>query len=130
MRLVREVAQDFKSDLRFNSHAVLAIQEAAEAFLVGVFEGEPPGTYLSPTGTYLKNIPDTRVFACGNLSPHRKTPTSAVSAFSFPPAVRREADALSRLARHTAIHCKRVTIFPKDMQLVKRLRGDICQRKY
>jgi histone H3 len=51
MRLVREVAQDFKSDLRFNSHAVLAIQEAAEAFLVGVFEGEPipPGTYLKHT---------------------------------------------------------------------------------
>ena len=37
-RLVREVAQDFKSDLRFQSHAVMAIQEAAEAYLVGLFE--------------------------------------------------------------------------------------------
>ncbi|KAL6883638.1 hypothetical protein ACP4OV_011052 [Aristida adscensionis] len=37
-RLVREIAQDFKNDLRFQSHAVLALQEAAEAYLVGLFE--------------------------------------------------------------------------------------------
>ena len=37
-RLIREVAQDFKSDLRFQSNAVLAIHEAAEAFLVEIFE--------------------------------------------------------------------------------------------
>jgi histone H3 len=37
-RLVREIAQDFKSDLRFQSTAVLALQEAAEAYLVGLFE--------------------------------------------------------------------------------------------
>ncbi|XP_010926333.1 histone H3.3a-like [Elaeis guineensis] len=37
-RLVREIAQDFKSEVRFQSHAVLALQEAAEAFLVGLFE--------------------------------------------------------------------------------------------
>jgi histone H3 len=37
-RLLREVAQDFKTDLRFQSHAVLALQEAAEAYLVGLFE--------------------------------------------------------------------------------------------
>lgn len=37
-RLVREVAQNIKSDLRFQSHAVLALQEASEAFLVGLFE--------------------------------------------------------------------------------------------
>src|SRR3954471_6539214 len=29
-RLVREIAQDFKTDLRFQSSAVLALQEAAE----------------------------------------------------------------------------------------------------
>ncbi len=39
-RLVRGVAMDFKSDLRFNSHAIMAIQEASEAFIVRVFEGE------------------------------------------------------------------------------------------
>jgi len=33
-RLVREIAQDFKTDLRFQSSAVMALQEAAEAFLV------------------------------------------------------------------------------------------------
>eukprot|EP00545_Synedropsis_sp_CCMP1620_P012367 CAMPEP_0119030046 /NCGR_PEP_ID=MMETSP1176-20130426/40830_1 /TAXON_ID=265551 /ORGANISM="Synedropsis recta cf, Strain CCMP1620" /LENGTH=164 /DNA_ID=CAMNT_0006986411 /DNA_START=1436 /DNA_END=1930 /DNA_ORIENTATION=- len=37
-RLVREIAQDFKSDLRFQSTAVLALQEASEAYLVGLFE--------------------------------------------------------------------------------------------
>ena len=30
-RLVREIAQDFKSDLRFQSSAILALQEASEA---------------------------------------------------------------------------------------------------
>ena len=30
--------QDFKTDLRFQSSAVLALQEAAEAYLVGLFE--------------------------------------------------------------------------------------------
>ena len=37
-RLVREIAQDFKNDLRFQGSAVLALQEAAEAYLVGLFE--------------------------------------------------------------------------------------------
>lgn len=37
-RLVREIAQDYKNDLRFQSTAILALQEAAEAYLVGVFE--------------------------------------------------------------------------------------------
>lgn len=37
-RLVREIAQDFKTDLRFQSTAILALQEAAEAYLVGLFE--------------------------------------------------------------------------------------------
>ena len=37
-RLVREIAQDFKTDLRFQSSAILALQESAEAYLVGLFE--------------------------------------------------------------------------------------------
>ncbi|KAK8870035.1 histone H3 [Kwoniella newhampshirensis] len=65
-RLVREIAQDFKTDLRFQSSAVLALQEASEAYLVSLFE-------------------DT------NLA---------------------------------AIHAKRVTIQPKDLQLARRLRGE------
>ena len=65
-RLVREIAQDFKTDLRFQSSSVMALQEASEAYLVGLFEDS-------------------------NLC---------------------------------AIHAKRVTIMPKDMQLAKRIRGD------
>ena len=65
-RLVREIASDFKTDLRFQSSAVLALQEASEAYMVGLFE-------------------DTNL---------------------------------------CAIHAKRVTIMPKDMQLAKRIRGD------
>ena len=64
-RLVREIAQDFKTDLRFQSSAV-ALQEAAEAYLVGLFE-------------------DTNL---------------------------------------CAIHAKRVTIMPKDIQLARRIRGE------
>ena len=65
-RLVREIAQDFKTDLRFQSTAILALQEAAEAYLVGLFE-------------------DTNL---------------------------------------CAIHAKRVTIMPKDIQLARRIRGE------
>ncbi|KAF1324779.1 histone H3, partial [Globisporangium splendens] len=65
-RLVREIAQDFKTDLRFQGSAVLALQEAAEAYLVGLFE-------------------DTNL---------------------------------------CAIHTKRVTIMPKDIQLARRIRGE------
>jgi histone H3 len=65
-RLVREIAQDFKTDLRFQSSAVVALQEASEAYLVGLFE-------------------DTNL---------------------------------------CAIHAKRVTIMPKDIQLARRIRGE------
>ena len=65
-RLVREISQDYKADLRFQSSAVLALQEASEAYLVGLFE-------------------DTNL---------------------------------------CAIHAKRVTIMPKDMQLARRIRGE------
>lgn len=65
-RLVREVAQDFKCDLRLQSTALLALQEAAEAYLVEIME-------------------DTNL---------------------------------------CAIHAKRITIMPKDMQLARRIRGE------
>jgi histone H3 len=38
MRLVRELAQSYKSDIRFQSTALLAMQEASEAYLIGLFE--------------------------------------------------------------------------------------------
>ena len=65
-RLVREIASDFKSDLRFQSAAIYALQEATEAFMVGLFE-------------------DTNL---------------------------------------CAIHAKRVTIMPRDIQIARRIRGD------
>ena len=65
-RLVREIAMDFHTDLRFQGVAILALQEATEAYLVGLFE-------------------DTNL---------------------------------------CAIHAKRVTIMPKDMQLARRIRGE------
>ena len=65
-RLVREITQDFKTNLRFQSVAILCLQEAAEAYLVGLFEDM-------------------------NLC---------------------------------AIHAKRVTITPKDLQLARRIRGE------
>jgi histone H3 len=65
-RLVREIAQDFKNDLRFQSTAILALQEAAESYLVSLFE-------------------DTNL---------------------------------------CAIHAKRITIMPKDLQLARRIRGE------
>ena len=37
-RLVREIAQGFRQDLRFQNSAIGALQEAAEAYLVGLFE--------------------------------------------------------------------------------------------
>ena len=37
-RLVREITQGFKSDLRFQSAAILCLQEVAEAYLVRLFE--------------------------------------------------------------------------------------------
>ncbi len=37
-RLVREIAQDYKTDLRFQSAAIAALQESAEAYLVSHFE--------------------------------------------------------------------------------------------
>ena len=37
-RLVREIAQDFKSDLRFQSSAIMALQEANEAYFTSLFE--------------------------------------------------------------------------------------------
>uniref|UniRef100_A0AAQ4QS41 Histone H3 n=1 Tax=Gasterosteus aculeatus aculeatus TaxID=481459 RepID=A0AAQ4QS41_GASAC len=38
-RLVREIAQDFKTDLRFQSAAIGALQEASEAYLVAGLHG-------------------------------------------------------------------------------------------
>ncbi|KAI1729578.1 core histone h2A/H2B/H3/H4 domain-containing protein [Ditylenchus destructor] len=66
-RTVREISQDFKSDLRYATTAMTVLQEASEAYLVGLHE-------------------DTNL---------------------------------------CAIHANRVTIMPKDMQLARRIRGEL-----
>lgn len=65
-RLVREIAQKLKQDLRFQSAAIIALQEASESYLVDLFQ-------------------DTNL---------------------------------------CAMHAKRATITPKDMQLAQRIRGE------
>jgi hypothetical protein len=40
MRLVREIAYQFKSDLRFQSAAINALQEATESFLIHEFSSK------------------------------------------------------------------------------------------
>lgn len=37
-RVVREIASQFVGDLRFQSSAIVALQESSEAYLVGLFE--------------------------------------------------------------------------------------------
>jgi histone H3 len=37
-RLVKEIAQDFKTSLRFQPSAILALQEASESYLTSLFE--------------------------------------------------------------------------------------------
>ena len=37
-RLVREIAQDYKADLKFRTAAIAAMQEVTEAYLTGLLE--------------------------------------------------------------------------------------------
>ena len=37
-RLVREIAQEFNTDLRFTSDVIFALQEASEVYLVNLME--------------------------------------------------------------------------------------------
>ena len=37
-RLVKEIAHDYRADLRFQSQAILALQEATEVYMVSLFE--------------------------------------------------------------------------------------------
>ena len=35
---MREIARDFKTDLKFQASAIMALQEASEAYLMALFE--------------------------------------------------------------------------------------------
>jgi histone H3 len=52
-RLVREIAQDFKTDLRFQSSTVTALQAASEAYLVGLFEDTNLSAIHAKRGTIM-----------------------------------------------------------------------------
>ncbi|KAH8111069.1 histone H3 [Phellopilus nigrolimitatus] len=73
-RLVREIAQDFKTDLRFQSSAVMALQEASEAYLVSLFEDTNLAAIHAKRVTIQpKTLPSPAVFAGSghNLFSHR-----------------------------------------------------------
>jgi histone H3 len=55
-RLVREIAQDYKSDLRFQQSAVDALQEASESYLVSLFEDTNLCAIHARRGTYLATL--------------------------------------------------------------------------
>src|SRR5271170_2072371 len=59
-RLVREIAQDFKSDLRFQSSAIGALQESVEAYLVSLFEDTNLCAIHAKRVTIRKFLPKTR----------------------------------------------------------------------
>ena len=80
-RVVREIAQEFKTDLRFQAPSIMALQEATEAYLV--------------------------VRGCGCA----KSWTAGV--LIAPPS----AQGIFEHSNICAIHAKRVTIQPKDIQL-------------
>ena len=52
--LVCEIAQDFKMDLRFQSSVILALQEAAESWLVSLFESANLCAIHRETGNWCK----------------------------------------------------------------------------
>jgi histone H3 len=67
-RLVREISEDYNSDIRWQNAALGALQEAAESYIVGLF--------------YDANL--------------------------------------------CALHVKRVTLLPRDIQLARKIRGERC----
>eukprot|EP01017_Pseudomicrothorax_dubius_P014811 TRINITY_DN17334_c0_g1_i2.p1 TRINITY_DN17334_c0_g1~~TRINITY_DN17334_c0_g1_i2.p1 ORF type:complete len:129 (+),score=40.20 TRINITY_DN17334_c0_g1_i2:104-490(+) len=58
-RMVREIAHEHKAELRFQSSAVMALQEAAEAYLVGLFEDCLLYTSPSPRDRQKSRMPSS-----------------------------------------------------------------------
>ncbi|EDO30158.1 predicted protein [Nematostella vectensis] len=158
-RLVREIAQDFKTDLRFQSSAVMALQEASEAYLVGLFEDtnlcaihakraarksapatggvkKPhryrPGTvalreirrYQKSTELLIRKLPFQRLVReiAQDFKTDLRFQSSAVMALQE--ASEAYLVGLFEDTNLCAIHAKRVTIMPKDIQLARRIRGE------
>ena len=82
-RLVREIAQDFKTDLRFQSSAVVALQEASEAYVRAALRPIPlPAATPALLISHLHPFPRR---SCSWLASSR-TPTSAPSTPSASPS--------------------------------------------
>nr|XP_050025244.1 uncharacterized protein LOC126520331 [Dermacentor andersoni] len=90
-RLVREIAQDFKTDLRFQSSAVMALQEASEAYLVGLFED----TNLSATAEMSGRGKGGKGLGKGGAKRHRKVLRDNIQGITKP--------AIRRLARRGGV---------------------------
>ena len=78
-RLVREIATEFKQEIRFQSQAILALQEAAEAYLVSLFEDTnlcaihaKRVTIMSKDLQLAKRIRGDRFWMIKNLYLHKK----------------------------------------------------------
>ena len=76
-RLVREIAQDFKTDLRFQSSAVVALQEASEAYVSNTPRPRTLPGY-SPYPHVPTAITTPLPLSCSSLASSR-TPTCAQS---------------------------------------------------
>ena len=69
-KLVRDRSKDFKLEVRFESQAVVALQEAREAYLFGLFEDTNIATepfQLSACFSLLYKTPDGILFALGQV---------------------------------------------------------------
>ncbi|GAX78497.1 hypothetical protein CEUSTIGMA_g5936.t1 [Chlamydomonas eustigma] len=75
-RLVREIAQDFKTDLRFQSSAVLALQEAAEAYLEFLLSRSDLGRLTDQAEVNLVTALVPSETACLDSSPGRTRRTA------------------------------------------------------
>ncbi|MCJ8748868.1 hypothetical protein PDJAM_G00169780 [Pangasius djambal] len=108
-RLVREIAQDFKTDLRFQSAAIGALQIRR---------------YQKSTELLIRKLPFQRLVR--EIAQDFKTDLRFQSAAIG--ALQEASEAyLVGLFEDTnlcAIHAKRVTIMPKDIQLARRIRGE------
>jgi histone H3 len=73
-RLVREIAQDFKSDLRFQSSAIGALQESVEAYLVSLFEDTNLCAIHAKRVTIRKLPPVIQTNKCGRCLTSSQSP--------------------------------------------------------
>ncbi|KAL9183022.1 hypothetical protein ACHAXT_004809 [Thalassiosira profunda] len=159
-RLVKEIAQDFKSDLRFQASSVLVLQEASEAYLDGLNEdanltkqtarkstgGNPPpraggvkkphryrpGTvalreirrYQKSTDLLIRKLPFQRLVKEIAQDFKGDLRYQASSVLVLQEASEAYLVGLFEDTNLCAIHGKRVTIMPKDIQLARRIRQE------